>query len=149
MKTIRHAAILKLIQENVVETQEELARLLKDHGYQVTQATVSRDIKELRLTKLLDEAGVYRYASMEKSDSFSTNIFMRMFTSSVTSIVPAGNLVVIKTLSGSAMAAAEAIDTLKWTDVIGSIAGDNTIFVAASSEEGARTLADKLKNMLR
>ena len=137
MKTKRHAMIIKIIASRDVETQEELARLLGEQGFQVTQATVSRDIKELRLIKVLTSEGRYKYATVEKAESDLQGLFSRLFSSCLTSVTIAGTLIVIKTISGSASVAGEAIDSLKWPEVAGSIAGDNTIFVAI--REGKNT----------
>lgn len=142
MKTKRHATIIKIIAEQDVQTQEELARLLGEQGFQVTQATVSRDIKELRLIKVLTADGSYRYATVEKAETDLQERFIRLFSNCVTSITNAGNLIVIKTIPGSAAVAGEAIDSLKWPELAGSIAGDNTIFVAV--REG-RNISDIIK----
>ena len=130
MKSARHAMILELINANIIETQDELAESLRDNGFSVTQATVSRDIKELRLLKVLDDSGRYKYATVDKAETHFADRFMRMFSHSVISMSCAGNLIVIKTISGSANVAAEAIDSLRWPELAGTLAGDNTIFVA-------------------
>ena len=110
MKIARHSKILELIKRYDVETQEELAELLRDAGLNVTQATVSRDIKELRLIKTLSKGGVYRYDTGERNESGMINRFMKIFSNSVISIKHTGNLIIIHTLAGSANAAAEAVD---------------------------------------
>lgn len=130
MKAARHAAILQLIENEAVETQEDLVRHLAAEGFDVTQATVSRDIKELRLIKVLTAEGSYKYATVDQAESRLMERFINIFSQSVLSIEAAGNLVIIKLLSGSANVAAEAIDTLHWKEIAGTIAGDNTIFVA-------------------
>lgn len=142
MKTKRHNAILKIITERDVQTQEELAGLLREQDFQVTQATVSRDIKELRLVKVLTAEGGYRYATVEKAETDLQDRFIRLFSNCVMSITNAGNLIVVKTIPGSAAVAGEAIDSLKWPELAGSIAGDNTIFVAV--REG-RNVSDVIK----
>ena len=110
MKAMRHAMILEIIDTMKIETQEELAAELRRRGVNVTQATVSRDIKELRLLKVLSEDGSYRYATAERAEKGVNDRFIRIFNESILSIAGAGNLIVLKTLTGSASAAAEAID---------------------------------------
>ena len=149
MKTIRHAAILEIIEKRDVETQEELAEMLKDRGILVTQATVSRDIKELHLLKVLSESGGYKYATLDKAEKGMTDRFVRIFSESVLSMSNASNLIVIKTLTGSANAAAEAIDNLRWAPVVGTIAGDNTIFVAVRSPEEVEQVMERFRSMLK
>ncbi len=142
MKNARQAAILSIIEQNDVETQEDLAKKLKDMGIVVTQATVSRDIKELRLLKVLSASGGYKYATADKAEHGLSERFVRMFKDSVLSISFAGNIIVIKTLSGSANVAAEAIDSMRLPEILGTMAGDNTILAIVHSEaEAARTVA--------
>ena len=133
MKNARQTAILSIIEHNDIETQEDLAARLRDMGIMVTQATVSRDIKELRLLKVLTPSGVYKYATAAKAEHGVSERLVRMFIDSVLSITYAENLVVIHTLAGSANAAAEAIDSMRWPEILGTMAGDNTIFVAVRS----------------
>ncbi|MBE5766706.1 MAG: arginine repressor [Clostridiales bacterium] len=148
MKTMRHAMILEIIESKDIETQEELAEELKNHGVHVTQATVSRDIKELRLLKVLAENGGYKYATAERAEKGMSERFIRIFSESVLSIVGAKNLIVIKTLPASANAAAEAIDSLKWPEIIGCIAGDNTILVVAQSDEVVETVIGRFRSLM-
>ena len=148
MKAKRHAMIIKLITSQNVETQEELAGILREQGFSVTQATVSRDIKELRLIKVLTAEGKYKYATVEKAEADLQERFIRMFSNCVLSIAAAGNLIVIKTITGSASAAAEAVDSLKWPDILGSIAGDNTIFAVIENEKKCEELISKLNKIL-
>ena len=147
VKTMRHALILEIIESKDIETQEELAEELKNHGVNVTQATVSRDIKELRLLKVLAENGGYKYATAERAEKGMNERFIRIFSESVLSITGAKNLIVIKTLSASANAAAEAIDSLKWPEIIGCIAGDNTILVVLQSEEIVDTVIGRFRSL--
>lgn len=147
VKTMRHALILEIIESKDIETQEELAEELKNHGVNVTQATVSRDIKELRLLKVLAENGGYKYATAERAEKGMNERFIRIFSESVLSITGARNLIVIKTLSASANAAAEAIDSLKWPEIIGCIAGDNTILVVLQSEEIVDTVIGRFRSL--
>ena len=142
MKNARQTAILSIIEQNDIETQEELAGKLRDMGIVVTQATVSRDIKELRLLKVLSGSGGYKYATADKAEHGLSERFVRMFKDSVLSVSSAGNIVVLKTLSGSANVAGEAIDSMRLPEILGTMAGDNTILAIVHSEaEAARTVA--------
>ncbi|MBZ4644751.1 MAG: transcriptional regulator of arginine metabolism [Petroclostridium sp.] len=149
MKYDRHSKILELIESNVIETQEELAEKLKSSGFDVTQATVSRDIKELRLIKVLAENGKYKYAAINTPDANITGRLRTIFAESVTNIDFAMNIIVIKTLSGMAQAAAAAIDAMNWPEIVGSIAGDDTIMVITRSEKNSRELAEKFRKMIK
>ena len=149
MKTKRHAMILKLIASENIDTQEELARLLSAQGFTVTQATVSRDIKELRLIKVLTGDGHYKYATVEKAETDLQERFIRLFSNCVVSITSSGNLIVLKTMAGSAAVAAEAIDSLKWPEIAGSIAGDNTIFVVIREGKNVTELIKKFQKMMK
>lgn len=135
MKSIRHAMILEIIESKDIETQSELAEELKRHGVKVTQATVSRDIKDLKLIKALSDKGGYKYATAERAEKGISDRLIRIFSESVLSINAAENIIVIKTLTGSANAAAEAVDSLHWPEVVGTLAGDNTIFVVVQTKE--------------
>ena len=149
MKSIRHAAILEIIETRDIETQEELADVLRERGILVTQATVSRDIKELHLLKVLSEGGGYKYATLDKAEKGMTERFIRIFSESVISMSSAYNLIVIKTLTGSANAAAEAIDSLRWPPVVGTLAGDNTIFVAVRTVEDVEGMMERFRSMIK
>ena len=149
MKSERHALILNLIEKENVETQEELAVLLKKRGVSVTQATVSRDIKELRLIKVLCENGGYKYATVDKAEAGMKERFVRIFSDSVINITSSGNIVILKTLSGSAAAAAEAVDSMHWDDIAGTMAGDNTIFIVAKNEKVVPEIVERLGLMIR
>ena len=148
MKNARQTMILSLIQQNTVETQEDLARLLQENGIRVTQATVSRDIKELRLVKILASDGVYKYAASEKPDHGLNERFVRMFMDSVLSIDYSNNIIVIKTLSGSANVAAEAIDSMLLPEVLGTMAGDNTVLVIVRNNEDTPSIVAHFKEIL-
>ena len=148
MKAKRHMKIRQIIRGRPIETQEQLANELKAEGFNVTQATVSRDIKELRLIKVLRDDERYCYAEPSKGSFVSEKLF-RMFKESITSIDSAENLIVIKTLSGTASAVAEAIDGLEWNDIIGSIAGDNTILLIAKSKGAVKKLLKKFEEIMR
>ena len=149
MKSVRHDLILDIIDKKDIETQEELAAELKARGVKVTQATVSRDIKELRLLKVLSENGGYKYATAERAEKGMSERFIRILAESVMSIESAMNLIVIKTISASAQAAAEAIDSLKWPELLGTIAGDNTILVIARSEEAVESVVSRFHALIK
>lgn len=149
MKSKRHSMILKLVASENIETQEELAGLLKIQGFEVTQATVSRDIKELRLIKVLTGEGKYKYATVERAESDLQERFISLFSNCVISITSAGNIIVIKTMAASASAAAEAIDSLKWPEIAGCIAGDNTIFVAIRDGKSISDVIKKFQKMIK
>lgn len=148
IKNARQAMILNLVNEREIRTQEELAEILREQGVNVTQATVSRDIKELRLLKILSPSGGYRYATSEQAEHGISERFVRLFTDSVLSIESAGNIVVIRTLSGAAAVAGEAIDGMRWEEILGSISGDNTIFVVVRTPEEATLVVNKFKEIL-
>lgn len=135
MKYARHAKIVEIIDHEEVETQEELAARLIAEGYKVTQATVSRDIKELRLIKVLTKSGRYKYASIQQQDAGITDRFIKIFKDSLITIDHAGNMVVLKTLPGAAQAAAAALDALDMKQIVGSLAGDDTIFIVVRHVE--------------
>jgi transcriptional regulator of arginine metabolism len=148
MKIARHAKILEIINSNDIETQEELAEELKKSGMNVTQATVSRDIKELKLIKVLAESGKYKYATITHTESFMSNKLVNIFTQTVINVETVENFVVVRTISGSASAAAEAIDSLNFDGIAGTLAGDNTIFVLARTPEKAQAISQKMKKMI-
>ena len=149
MKSARHSLILEIIEEKDIETQEELAEELKRRGVKVTQATVSRDIKELRLLKVLADHGGYKYATVERAEKGMSDRFIRILSESIINIDSVGNLIVIKTLTASANAACEAIDSMKWNEVLGSIAGDNTILVIARSEEAVEAMMARFNALMK
>ena len=149
MKYSRHAKILELIDKYQIETQEELAEKLKEHGMDVTQATVSRDIKELRLVKTMVDSEHYKYSSISQGDNNISNKLLTVLTESFVSCDYASNIVVVKTLPGMAQASASAMDALKWVDIVGTIAGDDTIIVVCRAEKIAEELVNKLNKMIR
>jgi transcriptional regulator of arginine metabolism len=148
MKTTRHNKILELINKYPITTQEELIEYLRADGYDVTQSTVSRDIKQLRLTKTLLPDGKYRYQASPSSDKGAKNNFKSLFASSVISIERALNIVVIKTFSGMAQAACAALDMMSFEMVVGTLAGDDTIFVVCKDEKNAELCADTFTDYL-
>jgi len=139
--------IREIIKEKPIETQEELAEELKKSGFNVTQATVSRDIKELRLIKVLKN-GKYCYDEPENIITPSEK-HLRMFKDSILSIDYAENLIVIKTLSGAAQAAAFAIDNIKFEEILGTIAGDDTILAVVRSKEMVKDVVERIKNIIK
>ncbi|MBO5725710.1 MAG: arginine repressor, partial [Clostridia bacterium] len=152
MKSKRHEKILKLIEENVIVTQDELQDLLLKLGFNVTQSTVSRDIKELRIIKAQDINGVYRYMTTvgkqlsvnDKSKDHFTDIFAK----SVIDVKYALNNIVIKCYTGMASSACVAFDTLYSSEILGSLAGDDTIIVVTKSEADSKSLAAQLLNLI-
>ncbi|MBR6525009.1 MAG: arginine repressor [Clostridia bacterium] len=148
MKNARQAAILAIIEHDDIETQEELALALRQRGFAVTQATVSRDIKELKLLKVSTARGTYKYATSGRAETSMNDRFVRIFSHAVISIESAQNIVVIKTLPGSANAAAEAIDNSHFSEVLGTMAGDNTILVVVHNESEAQDVSSKLHAMI-
>lgn len=150
MKSARQSAILEIISKMDIETQEELAEELGKSGIAVTQATVSRDIKELRLIKVLSpQTGFYKYAITEQDEHGLSDRFIRMFSESVLSVSHANNLVVIKTLAGSANVAAEALDSMHWPEILGTLAGDNTALLIVRSNEEVQAVTDRIGDMMK
>jgi len=148
MKQKRHLKIREIIRKKPIQTQEELAEELRKEGFKVTQATVSRDIKELRLIKVLRNNEHYCYAEPERS-SLSSDRLLKIFKESIISFDSSENIIVIKTSSGTASAVAEAIDVLNWNEVLGTVAGDNTILVVAKSKKVVKDILDRLGEILR
>ena len=149
MKTVRQVAILDIIEKQEIETQEELASALNARGIRVTQATVSRDIKELRLLKVLTPSGKYKYATGDQADNNLTDRFIRMLAESLLSVSSANNLIVVKTLSGSENVAAEALDSMHWPEVLGTLAGDNTVLLIIRSNEETITVTSRIREMMK
>lgn len=149
MKYNRHAKILELIESNIIETQEELAEKLRESGIEVTQATVSRDIKELRLIKVATGNGHYKYAQINPIENGVSAKLLTIFSESFISSDYANNIVVVKTLPGMAQAAASAIDSLKWFEIVGTIAGDDTIMIVCRAEKIAEELVNKFNKMAK
>lgn len=148
MRAIRQNAILKLVAESEIQTQEELSGRLRTLGYDVTQATVSRDIKELRLVKVKNDKGTVCYRADNKTDSGDVEQRLRsILKHSMVSVDSAENDVVIKTLPGVAQAAAAAIDAMHWGDIVGTIAGDDTILMITRSASCTADVIDKLKRI--
>ncbi|MBR3824635.1 MAG: arginine repressor [Lachnospiraceae bacterium] len=148
MKKIRHNQILDIITKYDIETQEELASHLKNAGFLVTQATVSRDIRELKLTKVPVGNGKQKYGVLKQEDAHMEDRFIRVLKDGFVSMDMAQNILVVRTVSGMAMAVAAAIDALKFTEVVGCIAGDDTIMIAVRTIEDTRNLMDKIHKMM-
>ena len=150
MKFQRQAKILELIEHNEIETQEELSTRLRSLGYETTQATVSRDIKDLRLIKILSPSGKYHYAtsSQEAEKSFASRL-QNIFRECVTGVDAAQNIVVIKTLPALGSAAAIAIDAMRLPNAVGSISGDDTVFIAMRDNDSALEFCEQTRNMLK
>ncbi len=148
MKKTRHAKIIEIIQKYDVGTQEELADRLKSAGFNVTQATVSRDIRELKLSKVTTAGGSQRYAVLKQEDGQMGDKYIRVLQDAFLDVALAQNLLVVRTVSGMAMAVAAALDGMKFPEIVGSIAGDDTIFIAARDVEEARGLMEKIHSLI-
>lgn len=148
MKTQRQRAIVKIINENIVETQEDLLALLKEGGYDTTQATISRDIRELAITKVACEGGRKKYAvgfrENEKNDSYR-----QVLSSCISSVDSAENIIVVKTVSGMAMAVGAAIDAMNIDGIVGCIAGDDTLFLAIRHRNMVDRIIGDLRNVTK
>lgn len=148
MKKKRHSMIIKIITQFSIGTQEDLLIKLKENGFNTTQATVSRDIKELRLIKQMDNNGFYRYVEGKSETDEYISQFNAIFSHSVISADYAGNTVVIKCRTGMAQAACASFDSMQWEGLVGTIAGDDTIFALCHTPELADELADSVKKIL-
>ena len=147
MKTRRHAKILELIKEHDIDTQDELLRHLREEGFDVTQATVSRDIRELKLTKAPSESGKQRYMVLQNHGNFSDK-YIRILQDGFLSMDMAQNILVIKTVSGMAMAVAAALDAIHFNEIVGCIAGDDTIMCAVRSVDDTILVMDKIRKLI-
>ena len=148
MRYSRQNKILELIANNEIETQEKLAGMLRDEGFDVTQATISRDIKELQLVKVLSASGKYKYAVSTRHDAPISDRFIKIFRETIISFASAQNLIVVKTLSGCGPAAGEAVDSIGLPHVVGTIAGDNTLLMIIDREENVEDILSIFNNML-
>ena len=148
MKNERQKRILELIEQYEIETQDDLIKYLKESGFNVTQATVSRDIRELKLIKGSSVNGVSKYASPVKKEHVIPR-FNSALTESITKVDYAGNLIIIKTFPGMANAVATCVDTLNIDDIIGCVAGDDAILVVVRSNESAADLSEKIRQMIK
>ncbi len=148
MKKNRHEKIIEIIGQREIETQEELARALREAGYEVTQATVSRDIRELKLTKMQIGNGRQKYVIMRGHDAQLSDKYIRVLRDAFVSMDQAQNIIVMKTFSGMAMAVAAALDALHIPQVVGCIAGDDTIMMAIRTSEDAVLVMKQLHEMI-
>lgn len=148
MKVSRHAKIIELISQNNIETQEELADRLNNAGFKVTQATVSRDIRDLKLTKVSVDGGKQKYVVLKPEEDGMSEKYIRVLKDGYISMDMAQNILVIKTVSGMAMAVAAAVDAMKWKEVVGCIAGDDTIMCAIRSVEETVAVMDKIRKIV-
>ncbi len=145
MKRARHKMILELIEKMPIDRQEELMNQLRAHGFDVTQATVSRDIRELRLVKASTGDGNYRYVASSAGQRVHTpNRFETIFRESVLRVDYAGHIVLVKCFTGMANAACEVFDAMVWQDVVGTLSGDDTFFILMRSESAAHAICDEL-----
>ena len=149
MKKHRHEKLLELISRYEIETQDELIARLKENGYDVTQATISRDIRELKISKMTTGKGTYRYVLPKQADPSSGVKFSAALIDSITTVEFAQNLVVIKTYPGLASAVAGGIDRMNLDQILGCVAGDDTIMVVTRDSECAESFANRLHDLLR
>lgn len=149
MKYTRHAKILEIIDLKEIETQDELSDELGMLGLNVTQATVSRDIKELRLIKVLTKNGRYKYSTLKDQENVLSDRLAKLFKNSVLSIDYAGNILVMKTLTGAGQAAAAAIDAAQLDDIVGTIAGDDTIFIVVRDVSKIEEIIEHFKKLIK
>lgn len=148
MKQERHSKIIELIGKYAVETQEELAERLNEAGFRVTQATVSRDIRELKLSKVMVDAK-QRYVAVQNENGRMGEKYIGILREGFVSMSMAQNILVVKTVAGMAMAVGAALDAMHWGEVVGCIAGDDTIFCAIRSTEDTLLVMEKLKKLLK
>ena len=148
MKVNRHQKIVELISKYNIETQEELADRLREEGFQITQATVSRDIRDLKLTKVQTDDGRQKYVVLKATENALRDKYIRILKDGFVSMDMALNILVIKTETGMAMAVATAIDEMQWREVVGCIAGDDTIMCAIRTVEDAATVMEKIRKIV-
>ncbi|MBQ3499897.1 MAG: arginine repressor [Oscillospiraceae bacterium] len=148
MKTKRHSKILELISEKDIATQEDLLVYLRESGFDVTQATVSRDIKELRLVKTMVSDGKYRYSPASSDSNSDVSTKYAVFSQSAKSVDYANNMIVIKCYTGMASAACAVLDAMNHEGVVGTLAGDDTIFVLMRDEKMAVSLVDTVRKLI-
>ena len=149
MKTKRQRKIIELITNYDIETQEELAAKLVENGFNVTQATISRDIRELNLTKIAIKGGKQKYAVQSSSDIVSNSKYMRVLNDGIITMDTAGNILVVKTVSGMAMAVAAALDAVQIKEILGCIAGDDTIMCVVKHAEETDRVKEHIESFIR
>jgi transcriptional regulator of arginine metabolism len=148
MKRERHEVIVELINKYDIETQEELAAYLRKEGYEVTQATVSRDIRQLNLSKVAAGNGRQKYIILKSDDNRLNDKYIRVLRDGFVSMNMAQNILVIKTVQGMAMAVAAALDAMKFSEIVGCIAGDDTIFAAIKSVDDTKAVIEKIEDIV-
>ncbi len=148
MKIERHSKIVELIGKYDIETQEELAGMLNQNGFNVTQATVSRDIRELKLYKISTGNGKQKYTVLKKHESNLSDKYIRVLRDGFVSVDMAQNILVIKTVAGMAMAVAAALDALSFSEIVGSIAGDDTVMCAVRTVDDTIVLMEKIRKLV-
>ena len=148
MKKKRHQKIVDILEKYDVETQEELAGYLKEAGFSVTQATISRDIRELKLSKVQTKDGRQKYTILKQEDGYIGERYVRVLRDGFFSMEMAQNILVVKTVAGMAMAVAAALDALKFPEIVGCIAGDDTIMIAVRSVEDTKHLMAKIHSLI-
>lgn len=148
MKVNRHVKIVELVNKYAIETQEELADRLREEGFQITQATVSRDIRDLKLTKVPTDDGRQKYVVLKATENALRDKYIRIMKDGFVSMDMAMNILVIKTVSGMAMAVGAAIDEMRWHEVVGCIAGDDTIMCAVRTMEDTAVVMEKIRKIV-
>lgn len=148
LKNNRQKLILEIIRSQNVQTQEALMQKLRQSGYSVTQATVSRDINSLRLIKVPDGSGGYKYAESGMKSAAGTSKFLAMFTENVISVARGQNIVCLKCLTGMAQAVCAALDNVGRENIVGTLAGEDTVFLLCRTEKDAESLTDELQHLL-
>ncbi|MBP3325353.1 MAG: arginine repressor [Coprococcus sp.] len=146
MKQKRQAKIIEIIENNDIETQDELLALLLKEGVQTTQATISRDIREINLTKIAAPSGKQKYVLGKVANHESMESYRQVLSAGIISMEAAENIIVVKTVSGVAMAVAAALDNMEINGLVGSIAGDDTIFLAVRSKELTKSVINAIDN---
>lgn len=149
MKSLRQQKILEIIEKNDIDTQEALIEKLKDEGYNVTQTTISRDINQLKLVKAVTADGSYKYIVPDVKRENNRTVMNSALTDAVTRIEAAKNIVVVKTLSGMANAIAVCVDSLNHNEIVGSVAGDDTIIIVTKDDDVAETMTANLKTAFK
>ena len=148
MKRNRQEAILRVISQYEVETQQELAQRLKEEGFEVTQATVSRDIRDMKLSKMPTGEGHQKYVRFHNDEKHLSGKYVNVLKEGFVSIDMAQNILVVKTVSGMAMAVAAAIDAMKYPEIVGTIAGDDTIMMAVRTVEDTKRLMNQILQLV-
>lgn len=149
MKRERHEVVVELINKYDIETQEELAAYLRKEGFEVTQATVSRDIRELHLSKIAAGNGRQKYIILQNENTKLSDKYIRVLRDGFVSMNMAQNILVIKTVQGMAMAVAAAVDAMRFPEIVGCIAGDDTIFAAVKSVDETKSVMEKLDEIIK